>query len=130
LIVSDTHVWIWWVDDHPRLRREVRDRIDRETDVRVSAISLLEIATAVSLNRLILRPSAKAWLEVAQTAEQVRIEQLTDAVCLESTSLPGEFHRDPGDRLIVSLARLLDVELVTADQRILTYSGVRSVAAS
>ena len=130
VIVIDTHVWIWWVDDHPRLKREVRDRIDAESDVRVSAIPLLEIATAVSLNRLTLRPSPQHWLSIAQTAEQIRLEPLTDALCLESVRLPGEFHRDPADRIIVALARTLDGELVTADDKILRYSGVRTVAAS
>ena len=117
MIVLDTHVWSWWVDDHPRLKRSVRDHIDSEADVRVSAISLLEIATAASLNRLTLRPSAFHWLSVAQTAEQIRVESLTDVVCLESVNLPGAFHRDPADRLIVALARFLDAELVTADDK-------------
>lgn len=130
MIVIDTHVWIWWVDDHPRLKRSVRDRVDAESDVRVSAISLLEIATAVSLNRLTLRPSAQHWLSIAQTAEQIHVEPLTDAVCLESVNLPGDFHRDPADRLIVALARTLDAELITADGKILNYSGVRSSNAS
>ena len=80
MIVIDTHVWIWWVDDDPRLKRIVRDRIDAEVDVRVSAISLLEIATAISLNRLSLRPSPQHWLSVAQAAEQIRVEPLTDAL--------------------------------------------------
>jgi hypothetical protein len=39
-----------WVDDDPRLKRSVRDAFDAERDVRVSAISMLEIATAASLN--------------------------------------------------------------------------------
>lgn len=129
MIVLDTHVWIWWVEDHPRLKRSVRDRIDSENDVRVSAISLLEIATAISLSRLTLKPTPRHWLEVAQNAEQIRIEPLTYSICLESTNLPGEFHRDPADRLIVALARKLDVELVTADQKILAYSSVTSLAA-
>lgn len=77
MIVIDTHVWVWWVDNLPLLKSSVRDRIDRESDVRVSAISLLEIATAVSLGRLVLRPSPPYWLEIAQSAEQVRIEPLT-----------------------------------------------------
>lgn len=130
MIVIDTHVWIWWVDDDPRLKRSVRDAIDAERDVRVCAISLLEIATAASLNRLVLRPSVRYWLTIAQTAEQIRIEPLTDALCLESVNLPGEFHKDPADRLIVALARILDVELVTADGKILGYPGVRTIAAS
>ncbi|MGN6628016.1 MAG: type II toxin-antitoxin system VapC family toxin, partial [Tepidisphaeraceae bacterium] len=95
------------MDDHHRLRPAIRDQIDSEADVRVCAISLLEIATAVSLGRLVLRPNAMLWLELAQAAEQIRIEPLTDALCLASTSLPGDFHRDPADRLIVALARQL-----------------------
>lgn len=96
MIVLDTHAWIWWVDDHPRLNPSVRDRIDLEDDVRICAISLLEISTAVSLGRL---------------------------------ALPGGFHRDPADRLIVALARLLDAPLVTADQKILAYPSVVTIEA-
>jgi PIN domain nuclease of toxin-antitoxin system len=90
-----------------------------------SAISLLEIAAAVSLNLLILKPSVGYWLEVAQTVEQIRIEPLTAEIGLDSVNLPGEFHRDPADRLIVALARTLDAELVTADQKILCYRGIQ-----
>ena len=130
MIVIDTHVWVWWVDDNPRLRRAVRDMIDGESDVRVSAISLLEISTLVSLNRLALRPSARQWLNVAQGAEQIRVVPLTDEVCLESVTLPGEFHRDPADRLIVALGRLLDARVVTADGRMLSYPHVQTISAS
>lgn len=129
MIVIDTHVWIWWVDDHPRLKRSIRDRIDAEADVRVSAISILEVATAVSLNRLLLRPSAQAWLAIAANAEQIRIEPLTVTHCLESVNLPGVFHRDPADRLIVALARTLRAELITADEKILAYREVLTVRA-
>jgi len=129
VIVLDTHVWIWWVDDHPRLKPSVRERIDSESDVRISAISLLEIATAVSLNRLSLKPSPRLWLEIAQTAEQIKIEPLSSELCLDSVSLPGEFHRDPADRLIVALARKLDVELLTADRKSLAYPSVVTLAA-
>jgi PIN domain nuclease of toxin-antitoxin system len=129
VIVLDTHVWIWWVDNNPRLNRSVRDRIDTESDVRISAISLLEIATAVALKRLILRPSAREWLAVAVAVSQVRLEPLTAGLCLDSANLPGEFHRDPADRLIVALARSLDVELLTADGKLLSYVNVKTVDA-
>jgi PIN domain nuclease of toxin-antitoxin system len=77
----------------------------------------------------VLRPSAEHWLDVATTAEQVIIEPLSTSLCLESTRLPGEFHRDPADRLIVALARQLNVPLVTADAKLLSYGHVQSVAA-
>ncbi|HXE51538.1 MAG TPA: type II toxin-antitoxin system VapC family toxin [Tepidisphaeraceae bacterium] len=129
MIVLDTHVWIWWADDHPRLRRDVRDRIDAENDVRVSAISLLEIATANAVGRLILKPSVDRWLDIAQRAESVRIERLTADLCLESVRLPGEFHRDPADRLIVALARKRNCPLITSDSRILDYAHVSTIRA-
>ena len=129
MIVLDTHVWIWWVDGNSRLKDSVRDRIDTEAEVRVSAISLLEIATAVSLNRLSLRPSAREWLRLAQKPRQIYVEPLNASLCLDSVSLPGEFHRDPADRLIVALARSLNSELVTADGKILQYAEVRTIAA-
>lgn len=130
VIVIDTHVWLWWMNDDAKLKAAIRDRIDNETDVRVSAISLFELATAASLNRVTLNPSPREWLAAAQAPKQIRIEPLTDSVCLESTSLPGSFHRDPADRLIVALARLLNAELITADGKILAYEHVQAIAAS
>lgn len=130
MIVIDPHVWICWIDDDPKLKPAIRNMIDAHSDVRVSAISLLEIATAVSLNRLVLKPSAAHWMKIAQTPEQIHIEHLTDEICLESVNLPGEFHRNPADRLIVALARLLDADLITADRKILSYDAVRTIMAS
>ena len=129
MIVIDTHVWVWWANRHARLRPAVRDRLEAETDVRVSAFSLVEIATAESRGRLSLLPTPNQWVEFAQSIGQVTIEPLTAAVCFASVILPGTFHRDPGDRLIVALARELDAELATADDRILRYAGVRTVRA-
>jgi PIN domain nuclease of toxin-antitoxin system len=129
VIVLDTHVWVWWVDDHPRLKRSVRDRMDAEDDVRICAISLLEVATGASRGRLQLRPSVEHWLHLAQLPAQVRIEPLSDTLCLQSTTLPGDFHRDPADRLIVALARQLDAQLATADVQILSYPHVKSFSA-
>lgn len=129
MVVIDTHVWVWWMNHHPRLRPAVGERLDAETDIRVSATSLMEIALAVAAGRLTLLPTAREWLDTAQRVEQIRVEPLTAAVCLAAVSLPGEFHRDPSDRLIVALARELDAELVTADDKILRYDGVRTVRA-
>ena len=52
MVVNDTHVWLWWMNHHPRLRPVVRDLLDAEKDVRVSATSLMEVALAVAAGRL------------------------------------------------------------------------------
>ncbi len=112
-----------------RLKQDIRARIDLENDVRVSATSLLEISQAPSLGRLPLLPTPERWLDIAQAVTQVHVEPLTGPVCLASTTLPGDFHRDPADRLIVALARSLDAELVTSDGKIFRYSHVRTIRA-
>ena len=48
---------------------------------------------------------------------------------LESYALPGSFHPDPADRLLVATARVHGLTLLTADKRILRYSKVRSMDA-
>ena len=42
---------------------------------------------------------------------------------MDSVRLPGEFHADPADRLIVATARHRRVPLVTADRAILAYAA-------
>ena len=45
---------------------------------------------------------------------------------MEAYALPGEFHTDPADRILVASARLHGLRLVTADQRILSYRAVQT----
>jgi len=44
---------------------------------------------------------------------------------VESTQLPGEFHRDPAEQIIVATARIYDCPLLPADDKILKYSHVK-----
>ena len=98
VIVLDTHVWVWWVDDHPRLNPGVREQIDRASVKIVSAISFFEITIAASINRLTLSPTPESWFTIAESADGLRVEPLTSQTCLAARRLPGEFHRDPGDK--------------------------------
>ncbi|MFM9197801.1 MAG: PIN domain-containing protein [Planctomycetia bacterium] len=50
-------------------------------------------------------------------------------VAIEAYKLPGRFHKDPADRMLVATARINDLTLVTADERILAYREVRSLDA-
>jgi hypothetical protein len=61
----DTHAWIWWIEDDRRLRRRVRDTLDRlPRDERpyLSAISLWEVAMLVARGRVVFTsPSPNGW---------------------------------------------------------------------
>ncbi|MFN4831559.1 MAG: type II toxin-antitoxin system VapC family toxin, partial [Pseudanabaena sp.] len=48
-------------------------------------------------------------------------------IAIASTQLVG-FHRDPADQIITATAKVYDCPLVTADTKILSYSGVSTIA--
>lgn len=127
MILLDTHIWIWNVQDDPRLRTEHKDLIQRHEAGRIgiSAVSLWEVAKAVELGRLILPLPLEDWFEAALGAPGVEIIPLTPKIAIWSTRLPGNFHKDPFDQLIVATARVYDVPLVTADSAILKYPHVK-----
>ncbi len=81
----------------------------------------------VEKGRLTLTMNVDTWLETVAEIESVAFVAVDNKVMLDSTRLPGEFHKDPADRMIVSLARALSAPLITADTKILNYPHVRTI---
>jgi len=129
MIVLDTHSWVWWVHDETKLTNSQFEIIKaNENDgIGISAISLWEIAKLVERKRLILPCPTLEWFRQALSYPGVRILDLTPEIALESTQLPGEFHRDPADQIIVATARLKDCPLITSDEKIIHYSHVQTI---
>ena len=126
MIILDTHIWIWWVHGDPALPPSQKRLVDasEKTGIGVSAISCWEVAKLVENRRLVLPCSTSQWLEHALGYPGVRLLNLTPRICVESTELPGLFHRDPADQIIVATARVLQAPLVTVDSKILAYAHV------
>ena len=127
MIVLDTHIWVWWVHGDSALSASVRALLDssEQTGIGVSAISCWEVAKLVERQRLSLPCPVFDWIQQALSYPGVRLLDLSPRVCVESTELPGTFHRDPADQIIVATARVFDAPLVTVDARILAYPHVR-----
>lgn len=130
MIVLDTHIWVWWVHGDEQLTRAQAEVIEtNEADViGVSAISCWEIAKLVEYRRLELPCSLSEWFEQALSYLGIRLLELTPGIARESTQLPGEFHRDPADQLIVATARIHSYPLVTSDSMLLKYPDVETIA--
>jgi PIN domain nuclease of toxin-antitoxin system len=126
VIILDTHVWVWWVQGESRLPRPAAERIQQEeaTGIGVSAISCWEISKLVEHNRLALPLPVEEWLTTALDYPGMELVPITPRIAVESTQLPGEFHSDPADQLIVATARVLGAVLMTADSKIRRYSHV------
>ena len=132
MIVLDTHALVWWVHGDSQLSPNAKAAIEGERStelgvVLISAISAWEIAMLVRADRLTLTMGIDDWLETVSNVEGVRFVPVDNKVGVESTRLPGDFHKDPADRMIVALARHLNVPLITADAKIRAYKHVRSI---
>lgn len=126
MIILDTHIWIWWVHGDAALPDSTRALLDsaEQTGIGVSAISCWEVAKLVERQRLALPCPVTDWMQQALSYPGVRLLELSPRICVESTQLPGIFHRDPADQIIVATARVLNAPLVTVDAKILAYSHV------
>lgn len=126
MILLDTHVWVWWVHQDDRLSTKAKSFISQHETrhIGVSAISCWEIAKLVEHGRLRLPMPTDQWLHAALAYPGVKLLELTPDIAADACSLPGSFHRDPADQIIVATARHHGCELVTMDQRILSYPHV------
>ena len=129
MILLDTHIWVWWVDDSQQLtdrrRQVIQDNVSG--GLGISAISCWEVAKLVEYGRLELAGAVEEWMEQAMAYPGMQLLELTPQIAIESTKLPGSFHRDPADQIIVATARMYDIPLLTADRRILQYQHVRTL---
>lgn len=130
MIVVDTHVLVWWVSGNARLSTAAIQAIEsglRDDGVVASSISAWEIAMLVAKGRLELSIDISRWLELATEIEGFRFVPIDNSLAVQSVMLPGEFHADPADRMIVALARQLGASLVTADAKIASYPHVATI---
>lgn len=129
MILLDTHAWVWWVHEAGHLSpAQVAALVASEQDcIGVSAISCWEIAKLVQRGRLELSCPLREWFEQALSYPGIELIPLTPEIAIESAELPGDFHRDPADQMIVATARVYDCPLVTCDEKILDYSHVTTI---
>src|SRR5580700_1252150 len=97
------HVWVWWMDGGTQLPADYLALIQAEepNGLGVSAISCWEVAKLVELGRLQLARPVDQWLAQA-LQPPVQLLPLSPEVAVASTQLPGTFHKDPADQMIVA----------------------------
>ena len=127
MIILDTHIWIWWVHGDVSLPPPIRALLDssEQTAIGVSAISCWEVAKLVECKRLSLPCPIFDWLQQALAYPGVQLLDLSPRIAVESTQLPGTFHRDPADQMLVATARVFQCPIMTEDAKISAYPHVR-----
>ncbi len=129
MIVIDTHIFLWWVHDINKLSAGQISIIEEHesSSIGLSIISCWEIAKLVEKKRLILPMTLKEWFDMSLSYPGIKVIELTTDIIIESTHLPGNFHRDPADQIIVATGRVNTCSIVTSDEKLLKYPYVKTV---
>lgn len=77
-------------------------------------------------NRIVHEWPVRQWLEWSTVGVGIVVLPINPEIAAEAYELPGQFHEDPADRLIVATARIHDCLLLTEDSKILDYSHVKT----
>jgi PIN domain nuclease of toxin-antitoxin system len=133
MVLLDTCAAIWVGNgEHlaPRALRAIREAAGRR-ELLISPVTAWEIGLATKhwRNPLVLVPTPASWLADLLALPGVDVAPLKPEVAFGSSELPGSFHGDPADRLLVATARELGAPLVTRDARILAYAAEGHVEA-
>ncbi len=81
----------------------------------------------VAKGRINVKIDAMRWLNDSIQNSGLRVIDLTPEIAIDSCNLPGEFHKDPADRIIVATARTQNLTLLTKDRKIIEYPHVNAI---
>lgn len=129
-LLIDTHILIWLAEGTADLASASVARLEdvtRADGLAVSAISFWEVAMLQERQRITLSLPVRRWREIVLETSGFTEAPLTGEIAIESVNLPGKFHNDPADRMLVATARLNGWTLATQDDRILSYGNAGNV---
>jgi PIN domain nuclease of toxin-antitoxin system len=124
-LLLDTHIWLWTLSDPKRLGRRVLHQLkDQANELWLSPISIYEALTLHHKGRFEIDGNLTEWL--ARATAGTREAPLTHEIALVARQSP--LHQDPADRILAATAEVLDLTLVTADERLLGLGTIRTMA--
>jgi PIN domain nuclease of toxin-antitoxin system len=124
-LLLDTHVFLWFVLDDPRLSAAALAAIqDRRNNAHVSPASHWEIAIKISLGRYHIQNELVTFWETGMRNSDFRPLPITVQHTAHMISLPFH-HKDPFDRLLAAQALTDGLALVSADAAFDTYGVTR-----
>jgi len=127
-LLLDTHIWIWNDTAPEKLTSEInRELASTENQLWLSPVSIWEVTVLLEKRRINLKQGFRTWVDESMRDLQLQEAAITWEVAneLRYTMLS---HRDPGDRFLVATAKVYDLTLVTADQRLMSVPGLSVLA--
>ena len=118
----DTHAFLWWINDDPRLSDAARQLIGNgESALFLSAASGWEIAIKMRLGRLEVQGDPEHFIFEQLVLNDITVLPISMNHALRTAILP-DHHRDPFDRMLVAQSQIEQLPIVTADPLITRYA--------
>ena len=120
-VLLDTHAFLWWIADSPKLSDDAREIIANEQNEPVfSVVSAWEIAIKAGVGKLELPGSPEKFVTEQLSRNALDILPIHVRHALGVHGLP-DHHRDPFDRLLIAQAMAENIAILTADPLVTTY---------
>jgi PIN domain nuclease of toxin-antitoxin system len=121
-LLLDTHIFLWFVNDDPRLSDPLKDLIENENNFSyLSIASLWEMSIKYNLGKLTLAPSYEEFVEREVRESSIILLNIELEHLRINASLPFH-HRDPFDRIIIAQAMAENLPIMTVDSAFNQYS--------
>ncbi len=127
MIILDTHAWLWWTNESTNLSPDAYTAIEQAEMLGIPAICCWEIAMLVAKSRIGLSMDVQAWIDIALQRPNVRLLSLTPEIAVLATRLPGDFHGDPADQLIVATSLTFQAPLISKDRKIQQWGHLQTI---
>lgn len=128
-LLLDTHVWLWALQEPAKLGSKTQRLLENvHTELWLSPISIWETILLVERKRIRLKLSLEKWLDESLSRWPVQEASLTHAVARAARDIDVS-HEDPADRFIAATARIYELTLLTADERLLEGRGYKHLSA-
>jgi PIN domain nuclease of toxin-antitoxin system len=125
-ILLDTHTFIWWVDNSPKLSKKAGKIIaDLDNACYFSLVSSWEIAIKCSIGKLELTIPLREYIPQHMAVNAFKQLPISFQHVSRVETLPLH-HRDPFDRLLAAQAMTEKLVIVSADESFDLY-GVQRV---
>ncbi len=120
--ILDTHVFLWWVLDNPKLSRTAQDFIvNPDNSIYLSAVSGWEMAIKWRIGKLTLPAQPDTFVKQQLEINNFNSLPIQMAHGLYVHELP-EIHKDPFDRLLIAQSKIENLLLISADSVFQKYS--------
>ena len=121
-LLLDTHIFLWFVNDDPRLSDQLKDLIENGNNFSyLSVASLWEMSIKYNLGKLTLSPSYEEFVEKEVSESSIILLNIELEHLKINASLPFH-HRDPFDRIIIAQSMAENIPIMTVDSVFSQYS--------